>query len=424
MEITIQVHPHDIRDEGAQTVVKNIVELAGIKTIIAETGTLEERHPYPTGELPHNPVHKVVVTDACFEIPDSSPWFANLPFKPRLSQEATTGNDYIAELIARSKHKAQVLPWVKALNGAFEGDLKDAAIIAYNGEIVQTWLCPNSPLTETYVQQLILNITERYRSQAILIDRLRYPDWSGARVSLERMLTCFCPHCIKKMKEKQIHVSLLKSLLERVHEDPSLFLRWEKQKGKEYRLLAEWFRFRMASISALASRLWVSFQDKYPNVTYWLNLWPPAFATMLGQDYESLGKVCHGAKHFPYHKLGGGADLSALVDCLYAAKTTLSKEQIFQELARLLDLGCDDYNHYINHGLPVDFVQRQTRLGKDAFGSNKIFTGIQIWDVPLAHIEESINAARLGFADGLFFYCYGWASLEALQEVGKSLQGV
>ena len=72
MDKTIQIHPHDVRDEGAEIVVANIVDRAGIKTIIAETGTLEERHPYPRGELEHNPVHKVVYTDACFEVPGSA----------------------------------------------------------------------------------------------------------------------------------------------------------------------------------------------------------------------------------------------------------------------------------------------------------------------------------------------------------------
>mgnify|MGYP000899690490 FL=1 len=111
MEIAIQVHPHDVRDEGAETVVSNVAQRAGIRTIIAETGTLEERHPYPKGELEHNPIHNVVITNASFEVPGSNSWFAGLPFRPVLSPEASQGQDYIEDLRAVApKYGAEIMP--------------------------------------------------------------------------------------------------------------------------------------------------------------------------------------------------------------------------------------------------------------------------------------------------------------------------
>lgn len=426
MEIAIQVHPHDIRGEGAETVVKNIVELTKIPTIIAEMGTLEERHPYPVGELTHNPKHKVFVTNASFEIPDSEAWFEALPFRPRLSPEALKGEDYVADLReAAPKYGANIIPWLKALNAAFEGDVSDACVQTFLGNLVPTWLCPNSPYTESYVKALIFHMLEKYPSRAVLLDRLRYPDWSGAEVSIERMLTCFCPHCRERMTEAGISVPRLKDLLTEFYANPQILLAWQEKQGQELELLQAWFSFRAHSISNLAERVWNAFLEHNKkhqlDTAFLLNLWPPAFAPLLGQDYQALGRFCHGAKHFPYHKLGGGADLATLVRGLAARAFPFTEGQVFTELSKWLNLGLNNYDEYLKKGLPVDFVRAQTQLAKTAFGENKIFAGIQIWDIPAADVLETIEAAKMGHGDGFFFYCYGWATLEALKAVGDAL---
>lgn len=425
MENTIQIHPHDVRDEGAETVVRNIVERSGIRTIIAETGTLEERHPYPRGELLHNPVHKVFYTDACFEVPDSEAWFKNLSFRPRLSPQAQAGEDYIKALRdVAPQYGAEVMPWVKALNAAFEGDCLEACVMTFSGEPIKTWLCPNNPLTEVYVKNLMIGMLERYPSRAILVDRLRYPDWSGATVSLGRMLTCFCPHCVTMMDEAGIELELLDQLITAFYEEPGLFVNWRGQQ-REVEVLASWFQFRNRSITNLAEKLWEEVRnwrrEARIETKYWLNLWPPSFAPILGQDYPSLGRLCEGAKHFPYHKLGGGADLSAFVRALRGEGTSTNLEDIFCQVRTLLRLDPVTFAHYEQRGLPVSFVAEQTKWGKDAFRHNKIFTGIQIWDIPESEIQEAIQAAWDGGADGLFFYCYGWASLSALDQIGELL---
>jgi hypothetical protein len=427
MDKTIQIHPHDVRDEGAEIVVANIVDRAGIKTIIAETGTLEERHPYPRGELEHNPVHKVVYTDACFEVPGSAVWFENLPFRPRLSPQALAGDDYIKDLAeAASARGAEVMPWVKALNAAFDGDVQEACVRTFRGEPVPTWLCPNNPWAEEYVTRLILGMLDRYPSRAILVDRLRYPDWSGATVSVERMLTCFCPHCEQAMEEAGIDVDRLKRLFEEFSKEPLTFMDWLKYEPTSL-LIQSWLRFRQRSISSLAEKVWNTVRrwqaQKEAKTAFWLNLWPPSFAALLGQDYASLGRVCEGAKHFPYHRLGGGADLAAFILALAGSDSAVRQEEVFRELRGLLKLGDISFAEYRQDGLPLSFVRDQTRWGKDLFHQNKIFAGIQIWDIPVEEIRATVEAALQGGADGLFFYCYGWATLAALDAVGEIVRG-
>ena len=67
----------------------------------------------------------------------------------------------------------------------------------------------------------------------------------------------------------------------------------------------------------------------------------------------------------------------------------------------------------------MGFVQEQTEAAVRGFSATPVFTGIQIWDIPVDDIRPAVEAAAAGGASGCFFYCYGWASLDALEEVGR-----
>jgi hypothetical protein len=429
MLYAIHVHPHDIRDESAEQVVQNIVELAKIRTIIAEAVTLEERHPYPSGVLPHNPRHPVVVSKATLEVPLAESFFNGLPIRPVVSEPVSAGEDYIGFLSkAALERNVTVVPWMKGLNGAFCGETHQICVRTIEQELVPTWLCPSHPETLEYVMSLIYGILERYQSKAILLDRMRYPDWSGASVKPERMLTCFCHTCRTMMQREGIDLPVLERGLHRILEDgrnhPGQLLD-VKNFSAETIEIKKWLLFRTMLITRLVQhinlRLQLWNQKQGANVKFWLNLWPPSFAWLLGQDYQALGQLCDGAKHFPYHRLGGGADLKGLIEKIAGDGSQDLQAQIFQLIMRILHLPYHlNYEEFKHLGLPVDFVGRETTAAKKAFGPEKqIFSGIQIWDTPHSEIFEACQAAQNGNADGLFFYCYGWADLRALETVGQ-----
>jgi len=418
----MHVHPHDIRDEGAAVVVGNIVDRAHIKTIIAEATTLEERHPYPRGVLPHNPVRGVFVSHATLEVPFGGETFRDLAVRPVLSPAAADGQDYLGSLRdAAAGSGAEVIPWLKALNGAFAGGIDRVCVRTISGEPVPTWLCPTRPETAEFVLRLVRSVQERYQSSALLLDRLRYPDWSGANVNPERMLTCFCDVCRKRMQLDGIDLTLLKrSLLSLRAVSPGGLQEAHNRANLE--MIERWLAFRQARITELAGLISADLRD-YNQVTgvntaFWLNLWPPSFARFMGQDYHALGLLCEGAKHFPYHRLGGGADLAGLVDALVPER--VAREPMFQTVLGLLGMPYRlTYEQFKADGLPVTFVAEETSKAKSAFGADKgIFTGVQIWDTPVSEIDRAYQAAKLGKADGVFFYCYGWAALAALDAVG------
>ncbi|HEX7712688.1 MAG TPA: hypothetical protein VF531_01590 [Bacillota bacterium] len=427
MLYAIHVHPHDIRDEGAERVVENITELGKIKTIIAEAMTLEERHPYPDGVLPHNPRHSVVVSWATLEVPLSGRLFSGLSIQPVPSAEVLAGNDYIGLLRkAAAVGGATVIPWVKGLNGAFSGRIEDLSVKTLDGQPVPTWLCPSRPETFEYIASLIEGILDRYPSEAILLDRMRYPDWSGANVQPERMLTCFCDSCCRMMEDEGIDLALLKSVLKRFLKQPDQpGGRFQNLSGAELNEIRKWLGFRAALITRLVDRVSTQVkiynQTRHMNTKFWLNLWPPSFAWFLGQDYQALGRLCDGAKHFPYHRLGGGADLKGLVEALAIHEDREAQEKIFLMVMELLQIPyAMSFEKFKEFGFPVDFVGRETGIAKQAFGHCKqIFSGIQIWNTPMEEIDKACDSARRGDADGFFFYCYGWAELKALQTIGR-----
>lgn len=427
MVYAIHVHPHDIRDEGAERVVENITELGKIRTIIAEATTLEERHPYPDGVLPHNPRHSVVVSQATLEVPLSDRLFSELPIQPLPSARVLAGDDYIGSLRkASAVQGAAVIPWVKGLNGAFSGRIEDFSVRTLDGEPVPTWLCPSRPESLEYITSLIKGILDRYPSEAILLDRMRYPDWSGANVRPERMLTCFCDSCCRMMKDEGIDLALLKGVLDNLLKRPEgLGERFHNLSGAELNEIKKWLAFRTSLITRLVDRVSTQVRlynlNRHVDTKFWLNLWPPSFAWLLGQDYQALGKLCDGAKHFPYHRLGGGADLKGLVEALAIHGDSDAQEKTFQMIMELLQIPYAlSFEKFKNLGFPADFVGRETGIAKQAFGPGKqIFSGIQIWNTPMEEIDKACDSAIRGHADGFFFYCYGWAELKALKAIGR-----
>lgn len=425
MLYAIQVHPHDVRDEGAFQVAKTVRDLTGVKVIGAEAATLEERHPYPRGTLPHNPVHQVVTTEARLEVPLSAEVFAGIPVTPVLSQAARDGQDYIRELTdAAREFSLSVVPWVKALNGSYDGDVDSACVRTLSGDLVSTWLCPSRDSTEEYVRRLVRAICDRYHPMAVLIDRLRYPDWSGATVEPRRLLSCFCPACEEQMAEQGIDVPALRTLLARLADALGEARTSTVIVGNP--MVQAWLRFRQGQVTKLTRGIrqeinnWS--REHRRSVKLWLNLWPPAFAPWLGQDYVALGRLCDGAKHFPYHRLGGGADLSGLV-CSVSEKTNSLSQDVFSTIMSLLGLNYRiPFDKFTTAGLPVGFVEQETAKAKQMFGLTPIFAGIQIWDLPESDIAPAVRAAIKGGADGIFFYCYGWATQGALSACGEAVR--
>ena len=174
-------------------------------------------------------------------------------------------------------------------------------------------------------------------------------------------------------------------------------------------LLTAWQVFRQSSVTRLVQRLQSSIRERGDALDLWLDLWPPAYSWLLGQDYASLTRISRVLKHFPYHKLGGGADVQGLITHL--ASDAGSRERAFAAFKTLFDLPFAlTYQEFTEHGFPIEFVRHQNdRVRQLVQPGTFVYSGIQMWNLPPTALIDAIDAADASACDDVIYYCYGWA---------------
>jgi len=312
----------------------------------------------------------------------------------------------IVEAGRRTKYR--VIPWVNIMNGDFVGAVGDNAVVDDRGDVIDHWLCPNAPDVSVMWAEMLSAIAGTYGLSTFLIDRIRYPDWAGTRVNPRGLLTCFCTHCVRAMSRDGLDASAVRRQLNG--------LVAEVKRGKfdvavaalqHDSQLRDWHAFRQRSVTALVQRIRDGVEDRA--ISLWLDLWPPAYGWILGQDYPSLTRLSPVLKHFPYHKLGGGADVQGLVDHL--AHDDSSRERAFEAFKRLFSLSFAlTYAQFQARGFPIEFVRQQNddarRLSEPG---TFIYSGIQMWNLEPAELLDAVAAADASACDDVIYYCYGWA---------------
>ncbi|WP_195572669.1 hypothetical protein [Paenibacillus sp. 1001270B_150601_E10] len=415
----IQIHPHDIIDEGMPQIISYIKKLKDVRYIFPEVNTIFERNPVPVGILPRNPVHEVVFGTGTMHaiLPSYEEYGLDQRREPTLSPEQ---DPLMIVKEALEDGEFEIIPWINILNGHFQGsNLNNNLVTDYTGQVINHWLCPNAPDVIDFWEKAFVDLYQRYGFTSYMIDRIRYPDWAGEEINPRQLLTCFCPHCQAKMHEQHLDVSAIKD---------AIHIWSTKLKAKQFddavnyasdnEQIKAWIQFRQDSVSEFVERLISRVRKVNNDFTIWLDLWPPSYGWMLGQDYTSLTKLSPALKHFPYHKLGGGADVQGLIH--YLATTSEEQEAAFQAFKRFFYLPYDlSYEMFKNEGFPIQFVADQNNLVREKSSTNtRIFSGIQMWNLSPDNLLEAIQAGEQSEADDLLYYCYGWATddlFEAIQ---------
>jgi len=124
----IQLHPHDILDEGMPQIMSYIRKLQDIKYVFPEVNTIFERNPYPVGKLPRNPVHEVVYGTGTMHaiLPSYKASGLDQRREPGLSAEC---DPLMIIKEAMQEEEIEVIPWLNILNGHFEGPLLENNLV-------------------------------------------------------------------------------------------------------------------------------------------------------------------------------------------------------------------------------------------------------------------------------------------------------
>ncbi len=414
----IHLHPHDVIDEGMDNILQRIGLVKNIDHLFVEVNTIFERNPYPVGVLPHNPVRDHVMGNGTLHVKLA-------PLKSRLQQKIDSsiisGADPLKTIgIATKNTPYKVIPWINILNGDFMGDIENNQVVDYQGRVIPYWLCPNGPDVADYWQQIFSDINKTYGFDTFLIDRIRFPDWAGKEVNPAGLSTCFCKHCQEKMRAQHIDPDGVRKILNLVSQalkegDFELAVSTFSKNP----VITEWVTFRQKSVTQLVKNILEKVKESAGNINLWLDLWPPAYSWILGQDYHELTRYSSTLKHFPYHKLGGGADVQGLIN--YYAKDEKSQEKAFHAFKQLFKLPYDlNYSTFKEQGFPIEFVKHQNNLvRKLSQPETYIYSGIQMWNLPPEQLIEAVDAAERSDCNDLLYYCYGWAEHSLFEAIAK-----
>jgi hypothetical protein len=420
----IHLHHHDLFDEGPDAIAEQLTKFDDVSQLFVQVNDIFERNPSPIGVLERNPVREVIF--------GSGRLYADLDLdalSPALHQEVSPtvaqGDDPLAiihgSVLAR---RYQVVPWVNIANGAWNGAggkaVERNCVVDFRGRRVERWLCPNSPELAPMWVAVLGSLIDRYGFSTFLIDRIRYPDWGGEDVRPANLFTCFCATCRTLMSAAGIDVARLLGDMEEV---AGLLeaRRFEDACRRLSRpLFQEWLTFRQRGVAAMVDRLITGLRDRHPEAQLWLDLWPPAYSWILGQSYPELTRLSPRLKHFPYHRLGGGADVQSLIDHFGRTASghmdAVRQESAFASFVRLFGLDYDlSYEEFRRRGFPIELVEDQNRRVRALSAPGTyVYTGVQSWNLPPEDLYAAAVASYASDADDVIYYCYGWAATELL----------
>lgn len=414
----IHLHPHDILDEGMENILQRIDGMQNVEHLFVELNTIFERNPYPVGVLPHNPVHESVMGNGMLHVNIDNP---DTRLQQKIDPGVLAGNDPLRRVQqATEGTRYKVIPWVNILNGDFSGDIANNQVVDYRGRVIKYWLCPNAPDVADYWQKTFSRIKSLYGYDTFLIDRIRFPDWAGKAVNPAGLFTCFCPHCQQAMKAQDLAPEVVKDELDKIAAALAEGdFAYPVEAFRDNPIIARWVAFRQQSVTGLVERILKNAKENIGDIHFWLDLWPPAYSWILGQDYRALTRLSGTLKHFPYHKLGGGADVQGLVN--FFACDEAAHEPAFEAFKKLFNLPYAlSYEDFQASGFPISFVKEQNdRVRKLSQEGTFIFSGIQMWNLPPEQLLEAVRAAEASACDDLLYYCYGWADQALFDAIGE-----
>lgn len=423
-------------DEGCKRVVSNIAELANAEVIYPAANYIAERQPYPRGSLPHNPRRRVYFTHGGLYFEPEIDCYKDTKLRPARSQEEGLSEFDVVKSVIDEASRAglRVIPWIIALNDPLLTSMNPSyTMIDYKGRRIANWFCPSNKEVQKFVVSLVEDLLTNHEVDGILLDRIRFPEWSGPGLGFGGALTCFCESCFERAKTSGIDLRRIQNYIKKMvaHLGETLQTFHAAQRGAldiskffvRQPELAEWIRVRWETIGELVKEVHTAVRNSKPSAELSLDLWPPSYSWLLGQDYAALASNCESMKYFTYYKLGGGVDISSVLSELSPLWPNVSNEDLLDVFYQTFGFcGPSSLKELGRVGLSSSFISNETMKAIEEVNHKvRVFAGIQIWDVGREDVKRQIRKAIRAGADGFIHFCYDWAPLENLKQIGETM---
>ncbi len=420
----LQLFPFDVRDEGIGRVIDLAVGAAHASTLVPAVSYIEERQPQPAGSLPHNPVHASYTTRPGFYFePDWDLYLDGL--KPARSPEEAGERELLELQGVCEQEGIGFVPWLQLLSGGFSWTGESPWVVSANGNDVPGWLCPRKDVVRRYVAAAARDVAQRFKSHALFVDRIRYPEWGAHGV--RDACVCFCPECRQAARGEGLDLDGLRAPLAEAVEK---LLRAGEQGlphglpdslATALPLLAghrewlHWLRFRAEAVTGCVKAVAGAIP---PDCELWLDVWPPTYGGLLGQDLPGLARHSAFVKSFAYHRLAGGADVAGYIRAI--GRSPDNCQALYQAYLRVFGLpGPERFERFQVEGLDVSFVTEETARTVRLCAPARACAGVQVFQVGAQGVREALDAARAAQPAGYMLYAYGWASEDELRAAGE-----
>lgn len=427
--VGLQVYAYDVNDEGAEAIVDAALEI-GANTIFVAisyldriTSTEEDRSPKPR----RNPIRRYHATEAYIH-PSIDRYPTGLT--PPIGEDPGLDGDKAYQSLrqAAEPHGITVIPWILFLHQKVAEQVLEAQMVNAAGEHVSGWLCPSRADTHRFVRAIVADVVERHNPPAIFIDGVRFPEPNPG--NLMNYCTCFCDSCFSEASARGIDLEPIRlSLLNQVNGltnntamslDESL-----KNLSSGFKVLRmsamrpdflDWFRFRHAMIERVIASIKQEARERTP---LWLDVWPPTYGWLLGQDLSILAPYSLATRPFTYHQMGGGADIPGLIRSIgHDPASQQSLYQIFQAFFNFP--GPSTFEEFLSRGLDPKFITIESVFAKHLLsGHSKMLAGLQMWHVGADGVHSALEHALLAEPDGVVLHCYGWATSDEIRAAGE-----
>lgn len=308
MYVSMYTHATDVFDEGAETVVANMQEMARVKTVAVCIRSFGERAQYSLGYTPHNPRRKTFVdeSDVVYFHPDPRYYGKLLPEPSRefpgdvletLSNLKQRRSFKLAVSFSALMNRRQALEAEYSIKDVFGGPIRKCT-------------CINHPDIREYVLGLVGNLASEYDLDEFEFDHLRYDpvkfDCSDEFTNF-LLQGCFCEHCVKKGQELGHDTDNMRRELQELFNrrdipfDSTLFMVKEDPHECSHLFNAsmlvrhdsfrDYFRMRMDFISEFAREAHAALKAVNPQIETAAYLQMTPHAWYFGQDHTALSRI-------------------------------------------------------------------------------------------------------------------------------------